>query len=50
MFQSLEEIRWHLDMFRGTKTRGRKVAPQLNLDDKEQLMIALWESSEETKT
>lgn len=45
MFQRLEEIGWHLNMFRGTKTRGRKVGAQLNLEDEKQLLIALIESN-----
>lgn len=44
MFQRLEEIGWHLDMFRGTKTRGRKVGTRLDLNDDNQLLIALIES------
>jgi hypothetical protein len=44
MFQRLEEIGRHLDMFTGTKTRGRKVGPQLNLEDENQLLIALIQS------
>ena len=44
MFQRLEEIGWHLGVFKGTKTRGRKVGARLDLNDEEQLLIALLES------
>ena len=44
MFQRLEEIGWHIGMFSGTKTRGRKVGAKLELDDKSQLELALTES------
>lgn len=44
MFQRLEEIGWHIGMFTGTKTRGRKVGAKLELDDKSQLELALAES------
>ena len=45
MFQRLEEIGWHIGMFNGTKTRGRKVGSKLDLENKDQLLIALIESS-----
>jgi len=44
MFQRLEAIGWHVGMFTGTKTRGRKVGPNLDLDDPDQLQQALLES------
>jgi hypothetical protein len=44
MFQRLEEIGWHIGMFKGTKTRGRKVAPNLDLNDLDQLKKAIDES------
>jgi hypothetical protein len=44
MFQRLEEIGWHIGMFIGTKTRGRKVGSELNLDNPDQLLTALLET------
>lgn len=44
MFQRLEEIGWHVGMFTGTKTRGRKVGARLDLNDPDQLLQALLES------
>lgn len=48
MFQRLEEIGWHIGMFTGTKTRGRKVGRKLDLNDKSQLAVALRESQSVT--
>lgn len=44
MFQRLEAIGWHVGMFIGTKTRGRKVGSHLDLNDPDQLQQALLES------
>lgn len=44
MFQRLEAIGWHVGMFTGTKTRGRKVGPHLDLNEPDQLQQALLES------
>lgn len=44
MFQRLEAIGWHVGMFTGTKTRGRKVGAHLDLNDPDQLCKALLES------
>lgn len=44
MFQRLEAIGWHIGMFTGTKTRGRKVGAHLDLNDPDQLCKALLES------
>ena len=44
MFQRLEEIGWHIGIFTGTKTKGRKVSKELDLNDPEQLQQALIES------
>ena len=42
----LEQIGWHLIMFQGTKTRGRKPNEyrQLDLDDPEQMQYAILET------
>jgi hypothetical protein len=45
MFQRLEEIGWHIGMFTGTKTRGRKVGGRLNLDNPAELQQAIDEST-----
>lgn len=44
MFQRLEEIGWHIGMFTGKKTRGRKVGNTLDLNNEDELLIALYES------
>jgi hypothetical protein len=44
MFQRLEEIGWHIGMFSGTKTRGRKVGSKLDLDNPDHLATALTET------
>jgi hypothetical protein len=44
MFQRLEEIGWHIGMFTGTKTRGRKVGVRLNLENSDELQQAIDES------
>lgn len=44
MFQRLEEIGWHLGMFTGKKTPGRKSGPTLNLNDSSDLEKAFKES------
>ena len=44
MFQRLEAIGWHIGMFTGTKTRGRKVGANLDLNEPDQLQQALIES------
>lgn len=44
MFQRLEEIGWHLGMFIGKKTPGRKSGRKLDLDDEAELNIALKEA------
>jgi hypothetical protein len=43
MFQRLEEIGWHIGMFTGTKTRGRKVGNILDLNNEDELLIAISE-------
>jgi hypothetical protein len=45
MFQRLEEIGWHIGMFTGTKTRGRKVGVRLNLENPTELQQAIDEST-----
>ena len=45
MFQRLEEIGWHIGMFAGTKTRGRKVGVKLDLNNKDNLNRAIAESA-----
>lgn len=45
MFQRLEEIGWHVGMFTGTKTRGRKVGAGLNLENPDELQQAIDEST-----
>lgn len=49
IFQRLEEIGWHIGMFTGTKTRGRKVGSKLNLDRDDQLLIAISETVSKAK-
>lgn len=49
MFQRLEEIGWHIGMFTGTKTRGRKVGAKLDLNNEDELLIALYESINNAK-
>ena len=49
MFQRLEEIGWHIGMFTGTKTRGRKVGVKLELNNEDELLIALYESINNVK-
>ena len=44
MFQRLEEIGWHIGMFTGTKTRGRKVGRKLDLNNDYELLVAIFES------
>jgi hypothetical protein len=46
MFQRLEEIGWHVDLFAAgsTKTRGRKVGSKLDLHNPDQLVTALMET------
>lgn len=46
MFQRLEEIGWHIGLFAegSTKTRGRKVGGKLDLNQDDELMIALYET------
>lgn len=44
MFQRLEEIGWHIGMFTGTKTRGRKVGCKLDLNNDYELLVAVFES------
>jgi hypothetical protein len=44
MFQRLEEIGWHIGMFTGKKTPGRKSGPALNLNNQEELLKAIRES------
>lgn len=43
MFQRLEEIGWHVGLFAqgSTKTRGRKVAAESDLNDPDQLALAI---------
>lgn len=45
MFQRLEEIGWHIGMFTGTKTRGRKVGVRLNLENPDELQQAIDEAT-----
>ncbi len=45
MFQRLEEIGWHIGMFTGTKTKGRKVGVKLDLNNKDSLDMAIIESA-----
>ena len=49
MFQRLEEIGWHIGMFKGTKTRGRKVGNTLDLNNEDELLIALCETINNVK-
>ena len=49
MFQRLEEIGWHIGMFTGTKTRGRKVGNTLDLNNEDQLTVALLETISNAK-
>ena len=49
MFQRLEEIGWHIGMFNGTKTRGRRVGQKLDLHQEDNLLIALYESINNAK-
>lgn len=49
MFQRLEEIGWHIGMFKGTKTRGRKVGNTLDLNNEDELLIALCETINNAK-
>lgn len=49
MFQRLEEIGWHIGMFSGTKTRGRKVGGKLNLNQEDQLVRAIYEAAGNAK-
>lgn len=49
MFQRLEEIGWHIGMFTGTKTRGRKVGGKLDLNNEDGLLVALYESIKQRK-
>jgi hypothetical protein len=46
MFQRLEEIGWHIGLFAegSTKTRGRKVGGKLDLNQDDELIIALHET------
>jgi hypothetical protein len=50
MFQRLEEIGWHIGMFTGTKTRGRKTGEKLDLNQEDELLIALYESINNSQT
>lgn len=43
MFQRLEEIGRHIGMFTGKKTRGRKVGKKMDLNNPQNLFIALLE-------
>lgn len=45
VLQRLEEIGWHIGMFTGTKTRGRKVGVRLNLENPNELQQAIDEST-----
>jgi hypothetical protein len=51
MFQRLEEIGWHIGLFAegSTKTRGRKVGGKLDLNQDDELMIALYETINNAK-
>lgn len=49
MFQRLEEIGWHIGMFNGTKTRGRKVGSALDLNNEDELLMALYETINNAK-
>jgi hypothetical protein len=46
MFQRLEEIGWHIGMFTGTRSRGRKVGLKLDLNNRDQLAQALKDCSD----
>lgn len=50
MFQRLEEIGWHIRMFTGTKTRGRKTGEKLDLNQEDKLLIALYETINNSQT
>ncbi len=50
MFQRLEEIGWHIGMFTGTKTRGRKTGEKLDLNQEDELLIALYETINNSQT
>lgn len=47
VLQRLEEIGWHIGMFTGTKTRGRKVGVRLNFENPDELQQAIDESTRE---
>jgi hypothetical protein len=51
MFQRLEEIGWHIGLFAegSTKTRGRKVGGKLDLNNDDELIIALYETINNAK-
>lgn len=51
MFQRLEEIGWHIGLFAegSTKTRGRKVGSKLDLNQDDELIIALYETINNAK-
>ena len=51
MFQRLEEIGWHIGLFAtgSTKTRGRKVGGKLDLNQDDELIIALYETINNAK-
>lgn len=49
MFQRLEEIGWHVGMFTGTRTRGRKVGVKLDLTDQAELSLAIVETSKKVR-
>lgn len=44
MFQRLEEIGWHLGIFSGKKTPGRKSGKTLDLNNEQDLIQAIEES------
>ena len=44
VFQRLEEIGWHIGLFSGEKTPGRKSGPKLDLNIEEDLLVAIKES------
>ena len=49
MFQRLEEIGRHIGMFNGTKTRGKRVGQKLDLNQEDDLLIALYETINNAK-
>ena len=43
IFQRLEEIGWHIGLFRGKKTPGRKSGPKLDFNNEQTLSMVIKE-------